>query len=199
MTTMITFGFSIYYKHIDTLITTISQTGNFPPESYIFTFVIFTIDLIFEKKRKELNVNSEFIYILKDFTFYIGIAACLSYCGLAIISWETNAPIHGGFTVIMFLSNSIHCLSSTILQIYLKMKNRIKSKILVSLISFILMMSLFYVHYKENDWINFKYYLKIRSILETTTIYSLFSYSIFYYFDFENFKFDLIESETKKE
>ena len=207
---MVTFGLSFYYKHITTVITTISQTGNFPPECYIFTFgcclssfflflLIFTIDLIFEKKIKEQKeLRNEFNYILKDFTFYIGIASCLSYAGLAIVSWEANSPIHGGFTVIMFISNSLHCLASTLLQIKLKMKNQIKLKIFISIISFILMIILFYFHYKEADFSNFKFYFKFRSVLETTTIYSLFSYSLCYYQDFQNLNFNLIEIKDEK-
>jgi hypothetical protein len=208
VTTMITFGLSIYYKHIDSIITTISQTGNKPPESYVFTFGcclssfclfvnIYLIDLIFEKTQKELKQKNEIVYILRDFTFYIGVAGCISFAGLGIVSWEQSAPIHGSFTIIMFLGTCFHGISSTIVQLCLKMKNLIKIKIIISIVSFFLMVILFYFHWKEGDWMNLKYYFTTRSILETTTIYSLFSYSICYYYDFNNFQFHLIEANKE--
>jgi hypothetical protein len=208
LTTMITFSLSIYYKHIDSLLTTISQTGNKPPESYIFTFGcclssfclfvnLYLIDLIFEKTQNEMKLKNEFVYLLRDFTFYIGVAGCISFAGLGIVSWDQNAPIHGGFTVIMFLGTCLHGISSTIVQIYLKMKNLIKIKIFISMVSLILMLTLFYFHWKEGDWKNWKFYFTSRSILETTTIYSLFSYSVCYYSDFNNFQFNLVEANKE--
>lgn len=205
ITVFITYGLSIYYGHTP-FITTFSQTGNFPPESYIFTFGLnvsaFLLGIshlfyyfVFTNKYK-IYEKGEFVSILTDASFGFAFLAIIGYFGLSIISYQTDKVWHGAFTIIMFLGNLFHSILVCVLQVKIQQGKNIKTKIMLSMSSLFLIIILFFHHYYEifisNIWIEIS-----RVGIETLAIYSLFFFLLCYENDLEDVEIKIILRNNK--
>lgn len=205
ITVILTYVLSVSYGHTP-FITTFSQTGNFAPESYIFTFglnisAFFLLITFFFYYYLFVNTynayeNGELISILTDITFGFGFIAIIGYFGLSIISYQTDKVLHGAFTIIMFIGNVLHSIFICILETKLKVGKNHNLKIILSFSSSLLLILLFLHHYYEKFM--FGFWLETsRVILECLAIYSLFFFLLTYEYDMGDLELTLIDKQNK--